>query len=210
MFTGMFVHPDHVLRVLSRCGFVYPGGRESDPFRGWTRFQVMPRLFRYFAELGRFPEPEEGVAFLLDNCDSPEDAADPRVVRRAQKLYLDFAREMHTYGLLAIFGRFSRVLYKAELDMSNVDFLVAINGEDFYVQCVMRAVWRARPERDPWSEIKEERRRRRGEADSSKIFYMTNERIPHVVGPANCWLFTERHVWALYEEIRQYAAGEIA
>jgi hypothetical protein len=83
---------------------------------------------------------------------------------------------------------------------------LAINGDEFYVQCLMRAVWPTQPERDSWWRIKEERRRRRGEADPSKIFYMTNERMPHVVGPANCWLFTERHVSTLYDEIRRYAA----
>lgn len=201
MFATAFVDPSHVIEVLADCNFTYPRKGECDDYRGWTKFRAIPGLFKYFVEKGRFPDCWEGLEYLLQNCDSPEQIQDPMIVRRGQKLYLDFAREMHTLGLLIVSRLFAQVVYKAVLDISNIDFLVAMDGEKYGIQCAMRWNWA----RNHWTPVKEVRRRYRREPTwEGPVFLMSNRNIPHWIGPAECWFFREEHVQEVHSIMLAY------
>ena len=123
------VNPEEILYNLQLADFTYPSdgvGGEADPIHGWSHFPAIPGLVQLMVKQNRFPGPNTGVKFLMDNCD-PAYIYNARVLRRAHKLYLIFAREMHTWALLQHHGIFSVVQYQRVCDLQyNVDYLASI------------------------------------------------------------------------------------
>lgn len=203
------VNPDEVEHLLSMADFRYPRNSEADPIHGWSHFAAIPGLFEHMALLKRFPRPDEGRRFLMDNCD-PRYAGDFKVKRRADKLYLDFARDMHTMGLLSRSDLFGYVEYQKALDLGyNVDFVAGLlsiirsrvpdEPGDVGVQAQMRAKWGAE---DPYELVKSERRSRRGDREwKGLLFLLTNHTRRHAKEIAGCWLFGREHIVDLAEEV---------
>lgn len=76
----------------------------------------------------RFPKPKQGKNLLLELANQNElKKHETEVIKRAEKLYFDFSREMHTFRLLMDEESFASVIYKEELDFSNIDFAVVLS-----------------------------------------------------------------------------------
>ncbi len=200
------VNPLEIIKNLTHCRFNYPSNSETEQYRGWSNFPAIPALYNWTVENSRPPRSEEGVNFLLDNADDNVNIKSIRIIKRAQKLYMDWCREMHTLGLLQNSNLFSFVSYQKALDMeSNVDYLVCLlsvgyNYEKVGIQSAMRCNWN----NETWCEVKEKRSKRRGDKSSynGSIYWLTNRVIKHDFGPNGCWLFNENHIKELAKEIK--------
>ncbi len=122
--TGAFMpHPAGVISKLKLADFRYPAGRLDV---GFSHFPAIPSLFALMTRLRRFPRPDEALRFLMEHADEGTEG-DPQTLKRAQKLYLDFGRDMHTLGLLYPSGAFEFVEYQKALDLQyNVDFVAGL------------------------------------------------------------------------------------
>lgn len=209
MLAAVWVRPERILRVLESCPFSYPRRVEREELRGWGQVAVFDGLFRLMVEKGDFPGADKAVEWLLGCCEVPEGERDEKVLRRAHKLYLDFAREMHAMGLLITSGLFDCVQYRTEFDMADMDFVVTLDGVWYGIQSAMRPDWK----KNGWTTVKDERRERRVQQGQRtwmvQVFWMTNERIPHVRGPAGVWLFTPRHVEEVHARIVEAHAAAV-
>ncbi len=201
--TGAFlVNPRAVEFELNRATFMYPRRGEADLFRGWGQFAAIPSLFKWMTQLRRFPSLVEAVAFLMEHCD-PLCADDPLVRRRGEKLAMDFAREMHTFGLLNHSDIFAYVAYQKALDLGyNVDFVADLLStlvsadktvaEAVGIQAMMRWRW---PDTEGWGPIREARRLRRGIQEwMGPMYRLTNEYRDPVQKIQGCWLFGPEHI----------------
>jgi hypothetical protein len=197
-----------VIYHLDRCPFRYPSNAEVDDIHGFGHIGVIPELFSYMAARGRFPAMDEMYRLLMEkHCDARY-REDHRVMRRAQKLCLDFARDMHTKGLLDVCDLFGCVEYQKALDLGyNVDFvaglasyLIFVGRKSVAVQAKMRAKWDG-PDR--WDGIKADRRRRRGGMVwKGRVYEITNRARRYAKNVAGVWLFGEEHVRDLAREIK--------
>jgi hypothetical protein len=95
--------------------------------------------------------------------------------------------------------------------MSGVDYLARLNSrfaanwghvDPVGVQAQMRARWSS-DGGDPWSEVKAERRTRRGVTleHESKLYLLTNRQRPPWKRINRVWLFGPRHIKDLADEI---------
>lgn len=204
-------NPIYIVRVLRDSPFQYPGGRQD---RGFKDVKVIPSLWSYMYEIERFPHPEEGKNFLQELADQNElRRHETEVTRRAEKLYFDFAREMHTFRLLMDEDSFASVKYKEELDFSNTDFAVGLSEyhwsieepKKILVQSQMRhsKKWEnARPGETTDNRVKEKRRKKRGEEEiTGKKYYIHNKYIEPAHKPSGCWLFGPAHIGELVKSI---------
>jgi len=214
---GLFwINPLEIETCLRRADFEYPPFAEADFGRGWSDFPVIPGLYKLTRRIGHFPTSAEGIIFLMDNCE-PQFREDEKVIRRAQKLYMDFCRDVHTLGLLQQCPVLSSVWYQKALDLSmNIDYLAALlsligaDREQIAIQAAMRARWPDDIEDDPYERLKAERRRRRGEARwQGPIYWLTNRTRPYHKAIKRCWLFGPGHIYDLAEEIRGNGAEEV-
>lgn len=212
--VGSFiVNPREVEYVLQQANFTYPRDKEAERYAGWSSVPVIPKLYNWTAQHQRLPRPDEGVAYLLTIADRGTDQTDTRIVKRGQKLYLDFCREMHTLALLQHSDAFGYVSYQKCLDLRyNVDYVAALlstlqeSQDKVGIQSAMRANWNS----DMWSQIKAARRQRRGDAIdwSGPLFWLTNKDRPQAKQISGCWLFGGAHVSDLVDQIR--GAGHVA
>lgn len=210
----LWINPLEVEACLKKADFRYPSLRETEFLKGWSKFPVIPGLYGLIRRLGHFPEPNEGMAFLMENCE-PRYQNSKRVVKRGQKLYMDFGREVHTLGLLQQCALFAMVWYQKALDMSmNIDYLASLlstlGGQRVAVQAAMRARWPENIGDDPYEQLKAERRRRRGEMRwDGQIYWLTNRNRSYYKAINGCWLFGPPHITDLAEEIRGHDDGQI-
>ncbi|MBA7592799.1 hypothetical protein ES708_34993 [subsurface metagenome] len=193
--------PEYVRRSALVASFEYPAVADQELLRGWAKVPVWPRLWEYaIPKTGKseFPSPDDMVEFLLDLADE----GDSGIKHRAQKLVMDFIREVHAYALLFDSGRFYYVTYQRVMDLQyNIDFEVLPKELESPVgiQTAMRRIWKA----DTWRQIHEERRRRRGAKNwEGPIFWMTNRRIEAEELPNKLWLFKTHHVQEVILEIK--------
>ncbi|MDP2950253.1 MAG: hypothetical protein Q8P22_12030 [Chloroflexota bacterium] len=207
--AGIALHPTYVRQRALAAGFTYPSRAEQEPLAGWSDFPVWPSLWRYVYDClqgSGFPPLDELVGYLMAMTRSPLDDAGIRA--RAQKLVMDFTRDIHAYALLIHSGRFGAVSYERILDLGyNVDFRVRMQTEltAVGIQTAMRASWG----NEPWTAIKEERRRRRGDKEwTGEIVWMTNRRIPAEHLPNKLWLFTMGHVDEVVAAINEGLASQ--
>lgn len=136
-------------------------------------------------------------------CDSRYKDED-KVKYRGKKLALDFAREMHTFGLLQMSRLFGVVKYGKSFDLNyNIDFIGRLVSwfkieDEIGVQAMMRANWK----NDIWSSIKKQRRLRRGVKEfNGPIYNLTNRNIRSIKNIKGLWLFTDRHIKELNDQI---------
>jgi hypothetical protein len=214
------VNPIQVELVLDRADFTYPRNNETVDF-GWGRFPVIPALFQWMVAMNRFPGPDEAVAYLMQHCEPMRNISDPgsiataraKQTRRAQKLYFDFARDMHTLGLLQRCDLLAITRYEKALDLGkNIDFLSTLLtslcvDEAHYVgiQAAMRMRWSESgdPNHDRREVVKRLRRQRRGvEEWDGLIYWLTNRDRPIDKEIKGCWLFGPGHITDLAETIR--------
>lgn len=195
-------------QCLEKCPFSYPKDCEVDDKRGWGNQPVFPKLHKLTSELGHFPQPDEGIKFLMEICDSTC-KNNPRVKRRGEKLYMDFCREYHTFVLMQeAVEFFSEIKYKQESDIRlNIDFYARlqpeISSEEKYIpiQVSMRADW----DKDRWTAIKKGRRERRNSSPQQqpeKLYKLSNECREHSKSINGCWLFSPEHIHDLGEQIK--------
>lgn len=194
--------PEYVRQLATLAPFEYPAVADQELFRGWANVPVWPQLWQY-VNSNEIPAPDNMVKFLLDLAGEEVRKVDvDQIKHRAQKLVMDFIREMHAYSLLADSRRFRYVKYQKVLDFQyNIDFLVLPKEPESPVgiQTAMRKDWKA----DTWRQIHEERRRRRGAKDwKGPIFWMTNRRIAAEELPNRLWLFKMYHVEEVMLEIK--------
>lgn len=206
--------PEYVRQFAALASFEYPAVAEQELLRGWGNVSVWPQLWEKATSIlktggGVFAPPDNMVEFLLDLADKEARKVDPdRLKHRAQKLVMDFLREMHAYSLLDHSGGFSYVHYQKTLDFQyNIDFEALPKGQQISVgiQTAMRKYWNA----DIWRQIHEERRRRRGAKDwKGSIFWMTNRRIAADELPNKIWLFKTYHVeeviWEIKGQVKEF------
>lgn len=209
--VGSFsVNPDMVVYELSRTPWTYPTRMEADQKRGWRDHAAIPGLFALANHLRRFPRADEGRSYLLAHIDDPSLLMDPRVVRRGEKLYMDFARDMHALGLLQRCSLFATVLYQKALDLRyNVDYVVDLMPwmyEEREEQCGIQSAMRSKYEwshGDKWTVTKAGRRERNNVMEwEGPLYWLTNKTRPPAQAPQRCWLFGEAHINDLAEEIR--------
>jgi len=193
--------PEYVRSSALLSSFEYPAVADQELLRGWANVPVWPRLWEYAAlKTGKteFPSPDDMVEFLLDLTNEGNSG----IKHRAQKLVMDFIREVHAYSLLGHSDGFSYVTYQRILDFQyNIDFEALPKGlkSPVGIQAAMRAVWEA----DTWRQIHEERRRRRGAKNwEGPVFWMTNRRIAAEELPNKLWLFKTYHVQEVILEIK--------
>lgn len=192
--------PEYVRRSALVASFEYPAVADQELLRGWAKVPVWPRLWEYAVPKtgSEFPSPDDMVEYLLDLADE----GDSGIKYRAQKLVMDFIREVHAYSLLDHSRGFSYVLYQKILDLQyNIDFKVLPKGlkSPVGIQTAMRRVWKE----DTWRQIHEERRRRRDAKEwKGPIFWMTNRRIAADELPNRLWLFKTYHVEEVMLEIK--------
>lgn len=200
-------HPAYVQRSAALASFDYPAVADQELLRGWSHVAVWPRLWEYMTYTqtakGEFPVPDNMVEFLLDLADEGARQANIDQIRyRAQKLVMDFIREIHAYSLLVYSGGFFYVKYQRVLDLQyNIDFEVLPKElqSPVGIQTAMRKDWKV----DTWLQIHQERRRRRGAKDwKGPIFWMTNRRIVADELPNKLWLFKTYHVEEVMLEIK--------
>src|SRR5262245_16650524 len=99
--TGVFsIKADEVEFLVAKAPFTYPRRGEDDPLRGFGHVAVIPSLFDWVVLHRHFPSPAVGMAFIMEQLCDPACREQPGVRRRGEKLYFDFARDMHAYGLL--------------------------------------------------------------------------------------------------------------
>lgn len=211
MSGGIFdIKADEVEYALGLAQFKYPRRGEADDFRGFGNHPVIPKLFEWTVERGRFPKPDEGVAYLMGTLCQPMYRDDPGVRRRADKLYLDYCRELHTFGLLNHCDLFGQVIYKHALDVKwNVDYLARLASrfrdwwgckDEVAIQSKMRN-WREGGGR--WDAVKAHRRAARGEQEwEGKIYELSNRRRSPWKEIAGVWLFGPAHIRDLADEVR--------
>lgn len=206
--------PEYVRQFAALASFEYPAVAEQEQLRGWANVPVWPQLWEYATSTlktgrGAFATPDNMVEFLFDLADKEARKVDPdRIKHRAQKLVMDFLREMHAYSLLDHSGGFSYVHYQRILDFQyNIDFEALPKGQQTRVgiQTAMRKDWNT----DTWRQIHEERRHRRGAKDwKGPIFWMTNRRIAADELPNRIWLFKTYHVkevmWEIKGQVREF------
>lgn len=205
------VNPDEVVYWLQLADFTYPRNRDADPVHGWSKFAVIPGLYNWTAQHRRFPSAAEGVQFLMDKCEAPY-KKDPGVVNRAHKLYMDFAREMHTMGLLQRCPILGYVEYQKALDLGfNVDYIASVvsyllkAGHTADSQVGIQAAMRAQRIEggDPWDLLKQARRSRRGSKEwEGKLYLISNRERDPWRKVNGCWLFGPDHIKDLANEIK--------
>jgi len=206
---GLFwINPVEVEACLRNADFQYPFRAEADFAKGWANFAAIPGLYRLTRNLGHFPSSDEGMAFLMEHCD-PLYQDDDKVIRRGQKLYMDYCRDVHTLGMLQQCEVLAYVWYQKALDLSmNVDYLASLltTIDPDRAQVAIQAAMRGRNydwEAGPLERLKEERRRRRGERGwQGVVYWLTNRRRPYHQSINRCWLFGPGHIDDLAEEIR--------
>jgi hypothetical protein len=203
------VNPDEVVFALEKATFAYPANAETEQYVGWSNVAVMVELFKLTARLGRFPLPDEGFAYIMDLCEERW-RWDDRVRNRGRKLYLDFCREMHTFGLLqAARNTFAWSEYEGSKDIGfNVDYTAgllsrlvqawSLSASNVGIQSMMR-----KDKVDVWDAVKQKRRAGRGQLEwDGPRFWITNQHRAPYRAPARCWLFTSKHIRDLADDIR--------
>lgn len=190
---------EYIRRAALLASFKYPAVANQELFRGWSDIPVWPQLWAYVRNTKTgFPPPDDMVSFLLGLTSERNDG----IECRAQKLVMDFVREVHAYALLIESRAFHYVSYQKILDLQyNIDFEVLPKGQErpVGIQAAMRASWN----RDIWSRIHDNRRHRRGAEDwLGKLFWMTNRQSEAEKLPNRLWLFTIKHVQDVILEIK--------
>lgn len=198
--------PSYIFRWAQQSSFDYPAVADQELLAGWGGVPVWPELWGYMMReqaRGTFPPMDDMVKFVLGIA-APGQADVNRLRHRAQKLVMDFARDIHAFALLVHSGSFSTVSYQRIEDLQfDVDYVVRPKGQSGLVgiQTAMRRQWSA----DVWTRVKAARRHRRGTADWARpVFSMTNRNIPANKLPNRLWLFTKEHV----EEVAAQIIGE--
>lgn len=213
-FVGsVSINPEEVVYWLGEAAFRYPRTKNTDQYKGWGKVAVIPKLYNFTVHRKAFPGPGVAMKLLMLHCD-PRYHKNERVIRRGQKLYMDFAREMHTMGLLQRCPLFGYVEYQKALDLNyNVDYiasllssLIAENANlsgEIGIQAAMRMRWPDGDGEDAWEKKKAHRRRRRGAKEwKGPLFWLTNRHRPYAQEVNGCWLFGPEHVADLASEIR--------
>jgi len=210
---GISYNPDEIIYIINLCDYNYTECyRKADQFRGWGKSKpIIPELFSYCYKLGRFPRIEELYNHTMGLCD-PEYKNEEEIKFRGKKLSLDFAREMHTFGLLQISRMFGVVKYGKSYDLNyNVDFLGRLVSwfnikDEVGIQSMMRANFN----NDVWSNIKSQRRMRRGTKEfDGTIYELSNRKIKDIKNIKGLWLFTDKHIKELKDQIIDEGCEEI-
>lgn len=194
--------PEYIRRAALLASFEYPALAIQEQYKGWSKVPVWPQLWEYAAlktRKGEFPPPDDMVEFLLELAEEGGSG----IKHRAQKLVMDFIRELHAYALLVHSGAFLYVKYQRILDLQyNIDFEVQpkVLQNPVGIQTAVRKSWG----KDTWTKIHEARCRRRGaKAWEGPIFRMTNRRIAVERLPNKIWLFKTDHVQEVISQIQQ-------
>lgn len=202
--------PSYIRRHALMATFTYPKGVDANPILGWANVPVFPELWGYIGraqDQQRCPSLDELVGYLMARCEAPR--PDIKIRRRAEKLVMDFTRDWHAYALLFHSKQFDWVSYSRAQDLdSNIDFLALPKGPKtpVAIQAAMRANW----SRDIWTDLKQERvRRRGGDYWNGPLYWMTNRNVPVERLPNGLWLFTMEHVDEVVAAIdKQFAAQQ--
>lgn len=203
MSQSVFVRTCVIEGVLARAPFRYPSNSVTEFYKGWSAFPALPSLWQLTIDLGYFPTADIGVDFLMQHLDKECDPGATGIINRAHKLYMDFARDIHTFGLFQQNERIHYISYKESNDMRNVDFVITLDGttDSIGIQASMRANW---GEEDDYEIRKQQRRKDRGGTEwEGEIYWLTNRCRPVTNMPNGCWLFSPEHISDLLISITQ-------
>jgi hypothetical protein len=200
---GIALDPYYIFNWAQRSSFNYPATAEQELLIGWGTVSVFPELWSYLTREqghGDFPPLDKMVDLLLSLA-TPGKANLIMLKHRAEKLVMDFARDVHAYALLIHSGHFATVSYQRIEDLRyNVDFVTRPKGygDRVGIQTAMRMRWAS----DIWEQIKKTRREQWGASEWDRpIFWMTNRNIPARKLPNRLWLFSEEHVEEIVSQI---------
>lgn len=220
------INPDEVVEKLHTCNLGrYENPREYDPvLKRWVyptdwafrENTAIPLLYRYVAENDRHWTPDRLKNYLIhlrtqQPIFPPQGRSETDIEKRANKLVLDFCRELHTYGLLSICRKLAHVKYEKIKDVQrNVDYTACLSKkrELFGVQASMRNNWNDQQ----FDRMK--RRRRNCYVDNmpftGPLFFLTNKDIPGKrCAKTGTWLFTDDHIENLVEEIKSEVGNDM-
>lgn len=214
--TSISLNPQLIIEVLddapSWCR--YPKRHEADDIHGWSNRAAFPLLHDLMIQKGDLPTPLEGCRALMAVCE-PRYVDNKLVKRRAIKLYLDFARDMHAMAMLKYSSYFGVVAYVPGLDINyNVDFISSLMRSMFGdghipsqagIQAAMRKEW----DEDIWTGIKERRKKRRDVVPwEGPLFWLTNRHRAHAVHRGTLtWIYTHDHVRDLIQDMKRTLCG---
>lgn len=219
------INPASVVNKLTLCDLDRYTNRTNTDW-AFRHLPVIPMLFAETIKQGRNWNPADLKKFLINqwmetppNCcqiiapksvkisgwhwdGTPYTSKD--VYERANKLVLDYCRELHTYGLLSMSVFFSHVLYEKASDVSkNLDYSAALMTDysEVGIQAAMRAGWR-QENYDKWKEYRRDARKN-NEMFIGPLFYLTNKSIKADICPkTGVWLFNNQHIENLIETIK--------
>lgn len=207
---------DEVLFQLGKSNWGYVNDRGTD--WAFCNMAVYPTLFNLVVTRGAIPSLSDAVSYLcsarLDTDDREYSDRDKRAIfARAKKLTQDFYRDLHTMGLLS--SKFGNVIYQKGLDIGmNIDFEAMLKSYLFNMRAtaavpsvvgIQSAMMHPREWRKPNNHIhnKEKRRQSRGATPySGKVFWLTNQTRPYASSVGGVWLFGDKHVSDLIEDIK--------
>lgn len=212
-------NPDEVIYQMSKADFRYTNTKSRSDDVGFGKVAVIPALFNFTIQTGKVPRPDECVAHVMTLVDSRY-TSDLRAKKRAQKLTLDFYRDLHTLGLLG--PHFAHVTYQKGHDIRlNVDFLAALKsyilelcGVDISSIAVQAKMfhpreWAKVENNVPGNYIELHEQRRLRQSSNKEImewdgplYYISNQNRPYHKSVNSVWLFGSGHVHDLMEQIK--------
>jgi len=205
-------HPDDVVYQLRGAGWDYRNTPARTQDVGFADIRAFPFLFKFVKERQQVPPMAICKEALLAHRDEPPDGLGREERQewigwadaRAQKLVMDFYRELHTFTLLQPLGSVS---YRGILDIDlGVDFLISLtqeiqaqrpNRESLVgVQAAMRhPKWWNEQGEDYFTALKRARLRRRGGHEwRGETYWLTNRVRPYDQSVGGVWLFGPDHI----------------
>jgi len=210
------INPLVVIRKLEQCSINnYVNNRESD--WAFSHLPVIPLLFEETINKRNDWTPDYLVKFLYQvwSDNKPDcfeellkekgvEVARMQLKSRAEKLVLDFCRELHTFGLLSMNMFFDHVFYEKVSDLSmNLDYSASLvdNPTEIGVQASMRYNWNDSTY-DKWKQNRRNAKKENREFEGP-LFYLTNKEVKHsICQNTGVWLFNQKHIDSLIETIR--------
>lgn len=205
---------DEVIFKLEESDWGYINDKDTD----WTfaNMAVYPTLFNLIVTNGEILPLHDAVVHLCKTrveADDKEYSIDDKnaIYKRAKKLTQDFYRDLYTMALLS--SKFGNVIYQKGLDVGmNIDFEAMLKSHLFMnvpdapgVVGIQSAMMNPREWRKPRNHIhnKERRRKSRGSTPyEGKVFWLTNQTRPYALSIGGVWLFGDKHVSDLIEDIK--------
>lgn len=222
-------NPADVVFRLQQANWPYINSASRNDDWAYSKVSAIPVLFQYVATRKEIPTLDECCHHLwkfcntgpIDNATTPAARAEKTKMarERTKKLVMDFFRELHTFGLLSHHQLFGSVRYaKGEDIYLNVDFTampslvlasVVMERHPIGIQSAMRNRW----SNDEFTMLKERRKTRRdydhGTWDGP-IYWLTNKDNPKVLRAGGCWLFTQKHIDDLVEQMKPGRESKVA